>query len=130
MIGWMVILVFNNVLKNIQILSQVGSDNLHRSVQSKELQILMKNTLVIHITCLLIIFTLTFPEENLLQIIVDLLLTDTETTAVSLRWLLLYLIHNPDIQQKCQNEIYEVKFFKIISHEKKNVNSNVLGILH
>ena len=42
MIGWMVILVFNNVLKNIQILSQVGSDNLCRSVQSKELLILMK----------------------------------------------------------------------------------------
>ena len=52
------------------------------------------------------------PEENLFQVIMDLFVIGTDTTAGALRWLLLYLIHNPDIQQKCQNEIHEVHFFK------------------
>ena len=48
----------------------------------------------------------------------DLFIIGTETTAGTLKWLLLYLIHNPDIQQKCQNEIHEVNILKIISHGK------------
>ena len=41
----------------------------------------------------------------------DLFLAGTDTTAGTLRWLLLYLIRNPDVQQKCQNEIHKVIFF-------------------
>ena len=40
--GWMVILVFNNVVQNMQILWQISRDDFHRSVESKELLMLMK----------------------------------------------------------------------------------------
>ena len=50
-----------------------------------------------------------FVEGQLFQTILDLFIGGTETTASTLRWILLYLINNPDVQKKCQEEINKVK---------------------
>ncbi|XP_051855717.1 cytochrome P450 2J2-like [Antechinus flavipes] len=47
----------------------------------------------------------TFNEENLVQVIIDLFLGGTETTATTLRWALLYMIHHRDVQEKVQEEL-------------------------
>ncbi|XP_068945237.1 cytochrome P450 2J2-like [Petaurus breviceps papuanus] len=49
--------------------------------------------------------TSTFNEENLIQVIIDLFLGGTETTATTLRWALLYMIHHRDVQEKVQKEL-------------------------
>ena len=43
--------------------------------------------------------------ENIKKIILDLFFAGTDTTAASLSWFLLFMIHFPDIQRKCQEEI-------------------------
>ena len=53
-------------------------------------------------------------EENLFQVIADLFLADTDTTAATQRWVILHLLHNPNVQKKCQDEIFKVeKVFSI-----------------
>ena len=44
-------------------------------------------------------------EENLKYILRDLILAGTETTATSLKWTILHLTNNPDIQTKLHKEI-------------------------
>ncbi|NXY22985.1 CP2J6 protein, partial [Atrichornis clamosus] len=47
----------------------------------------------------------TFDEVNLIQIISDLFIAGTETTATTLCWALLYMVLYPDIQEKVQKEL-------------------------
>ncbi|XP_044216827.1 cytochrome P450 2J6-like isoform X4 [Thunnus albacares] len=49
-----------------------------------------------------------FNEINLTMCSVDLFLAGTETTSTTLQWALVYLIKNPDIQEKVQAEIDRV----------------------
>ena len=46
--------------------------------------------------------------ENMQRVILDLFITGSETTASGLRWILLFLIHNPDIQRKVKDELDHV----------------------
>ncbi|XP_039203157.1 cytochrome P450 2A3-like [Crotalus tigris] len=46
-----------------------------------------------------------FHEENLVQVIVDLFLTGTDTIAVILSWALFFMAVHPNIQEKVQKEI-------------------------
>ncbi|KAJ8297704.1 hypothetical protein KUTeg_024235 [Tegillarca granosa] len=47
-------------------------------------------------------------EPQLTRTILDLFAAGTETTSSALRWAIVYLIHNPDIQEKMRQEIYSV----------------------
>ncbi|NXW66024.1 CP2J6 protein, partial [Eurystomus gularis] len=47
----------------------------------------------------------TYDEENLMQIIFDLFVAGTETTASTLRWALLYMVVYPGVQEKVQKEL-------------------------
>ncbi|XP_070764313.1 cytochrome P450 2J2-like [Enoplosus armatus] len=49
-----------------------------------------------------------FNIENLLVCTLDLIEAGTETTATTLRWALVYMMHYPEIQQKVQEEIDRV----------------------
>ena len=46
--------------------------------------------------------------ENLKRIIFDLFIAGTDTTAASLSWFILYMMHFPEVQRKCQEEIDRV----------------------
>ncbi|KAK7500080.1 hypothetical protein BaRGS_00008627 [Batillaria attramentaria] len=50
----------------------------------------------------------TVNTENLLKIIGDLFVAGTETTATAIRWALVFFLHNPDVQDKCYDEIQRV----------------------
>uniref|UniRef100_A0A8B9YK12 Cytochrome P450 2J2-like n=1 Tax=Bos mutus grunniens TaxID=30521 RepID=A0A8B9YK12_BOSMU len=52
--------------------------------------------------------TSSFQEENLIYNTLDLFLAGTETTSTSLRWGLLFMALNPEIQEKVQAEIDRV----------------------
>ncbi|XP_048253649.1 cytochrome P450 2D14-like [Haliotis rufescens] len=49
----------------------------------------------------------TLDLENLTMVIADLFAAGTETTSTTIRWTLAYFLHNPDIQEKCFQEIQE-----------------------
>ncbi|XP_050416707.1 cytochrome P450 2U1 [Patella vulgata] len=49
-----------------------------------------------------------FDDNGMLRAIIDLFTAGSDTTAGSLDWGLLYMILNPDIQKKCQEEIDSV----------------------
>ncbi|ESP01493.1 hypothetical protein LOTGIDRAFT_180305 [Lottia gigantea] len=49
----------------------------------------------------------TLDIENLRAICTDVFGAGTETTSTTLRWILLYFIHHPEIQEKCYKEIVE-----------------------
>ncbi|XP_022102205.1 cytochrome P450 2D27-like [Acanthaster planci] len=49
-----------------------------------------------------------FTEENLTWVIGDLFAVGTETTALTLRWALLYMVTHTNVQQKVQQELDEV----------------------
>lgn len=40
----------------------------------------------------------TFSEENLIQVVIDLFLGGTDTTATTLHWAIIYLVHHRAIQ--------------------------------
>ena len=44
-------------------------------------------------------------EESLMASIMDLFLGGIETTAATLSWGILYMLHNPEVQKKVQNEL-------------------------
>ncbi|KAM6219190.1 cytochrome P450 2J2-like [Rhynchocyon petersi] len=52
--------------------------------------------------------TSSFDEENLVCSTLDLFVAGTETTSTTLRWALLYMALNPEIQEKVQAEIDKV----------------------
>ncbi|XP_066275396.1 uncharacterized protein [Branchiostoma lanceolatum] len=45
------------------------------------------------------------PLDNIINVIKNLFAAGTDTTATTLRWALLYLLKNPDVQRKVQDEI-------------------------
>ncbi|CAH1777729.1 unnamed protein product, partial [Owenia fusiformis] len=49
-----------------------------------------------------------FTEEQLMWNIEDLFAAGTDTTALSLRWLLLCMLHYPDVQQRVRKDIHDV----------------------
>ena len=51
-------------------------------------------------------------ENDILLLIFDLFLAGTETTSTTLNWMMVYLIRNQDIQNKCRREIHKVVFNK------------------
>ena len=51
-------------------------------------------------------------ENDIFRLIFDLFLAGTETTSTTLNWMMVYLIRNQDIQNKCRREIHEVVFNK------------------
>ena len=48
-----------------------------------------------------------FSEDQLLGIIFDLFLAGAETTSTTLKWAVLFMTLNTDVQQKCRHEIEE-----------------------
>ncbi|XP_072013988.1 cytochrome P450 2U1-like [Amphiura filiformis] len=52
--------------------------------------------------------TVALSEENLLRTLVQLFIAGSETTVTTLRWCFLYMIANPDIQSRVQDEIDSV----------------------
>ncbi|KTF94071.1 hypothetical protein cypCar_00038433, partial [Cyprinus carpio] len=50
----------------------------------------------------------TFHENNMVMSVSDLFLAGTDTTATTIRWGLIFLIQNPDVQERCHNEIFRV----------------------
>ena len=49
-----------------------------------------------------------YARKDLLKVVLDLFSAATDTTSVSLRWFILYLIKYPEIQKKCQEEVDKV----------------------
>jgi len=47
-------------------------------------------------------------EEDAFNIILDLFLAGTETTSTTLQWLMIYMMYNQDVQEKCRQEIHQV----------------------
>ncbi|XP_021512344.2 cytochrome P450 2J4-like isoform X2 [Meriones unguiculatus] len=58
--------------------------------------------------------TTSFNEENLICSTLDLFFAGTETTSNTLRWALLYMTVNPEVQEKVQAEID-----RVIGHDKQ-----------
>ncbi|CAM4675739.1 hypothetical protein PO909_014358 [Leuciscus waleckii] len=50
----------------------------------------------------------TFHEENMVMSVADLFLAGTDTTSTTIRWGLIYLAQNPDVQERCHEEIVQV----------------------
>uniref|UniRef100_A0A8C1L961 Uncharacterized protein n=1 Tax=Cyprinus carpio TaxID=7962 RepID=A0A8C1L961_CYPCA len=50
----------------------------------------------------------TFHENNMVMSVSDLFLAGTDTTATTIRWGLIFLIQNPDVQERCHEEIVRV----------------------
>ncbi|XP_056589187.1 cytochrome P450 2B4-like [Triplophysa dalaica] len=50
----------------------------------------------------------TFHEENMLMSTADLFLAGTDTTATIIRWGLIFLMENPEVQERCHEEIVQV----------------------
>ncbi|XP_036624011.1 cytochrome P450 2J2-like [Trichosurus vulpecula] len=75
--------------------------------------------------------TSTFDEENLIQVIIDLFLGGTETTATTLRWALLYMTHHRDVQEKVQKELDAVLApSQVISFEDRKRLPYTNAVLH
>ncbi|XP_046567705.1 cytochrome P450 2D26-like [Haliotis rubra] len=49
----------------------------------------------------------TLDSKNLKKVIADLFVAGTETTATTIRWTMIYLLNNPEIQERCFREIQE-----------------------
>ena len=47
-------------------------------------------------------------DENLFGAMIDLVVAGSETTTTVIHWSMYYLAANPDIQEKCRQEIYKV----------------------
>ncbi|XP_004640851.1 cytochrome P450 2B4-like [Octodon degus] len=47
----------------------------------------------------------TFNEENLIQVVIDLFLGGTDTTATTLRWALIYMVQHGAVQDRVQHEL-------------------------
>ena len=56
-----------------------------------------------------------FTGEALYGAIIDLFIAGSETTSNSLNWCILYMQEFPEIQKRCQEEIFEVNYVKLYS---------------
>ncbi|XP_056304775.1 cytochrome P450 2B19-like [Danio aesculapii] len=62
-----------------------------------------------------------FHEGNLVISATDLFLAGSDSTATSIRWGLLFLIQNPDVQERCHEEIVQVLGYdRLPSMEDRN----------
>lgn len=72
-------------------------------------------------------------KENMLRIILELFIVGVETTATALSWAFLFLAENPDVQQKCQQEIDDILGDKLIKFSDKGklayVNATIMEVL-
>ncbi|KAA0706602.1 Cytochrome P450 2B15 [Triplophysa tibetana] len=50
----------------------------------------------------------TFHEENMVRTAADLFLAGTDTTATTIRWGLIFLMENSEVQERCHEEIVQV----------------------
>ncbi|KAK2885258.1 hypothetical protein Q8A67_016095 [Cirrhinus molitorella] len=50
----------------------------------------------------------TFHEDNMVMTVSDLFLAGTDTTATTIRWGLIFLTQNPEVQERCHEEIVQV----------------------
>uniref|UniRef100_A0A673N3P5 Cytochrome P450 2B19-like n=1 Tax=Sinocyclocheilus rhinocerous TaxID=307959 RepID=A0A673N3P5_9TELE len=50
----------------------------------------------------------TFHEDNMVMSVSDLFLAGTDTTSTTIRWGLIFLTQNPDVQEQCHEEIVRV----------------------
>lgn len=53
-------------------------------------------------------FDVYYTEDNLEGVVLDLFGAGTDTTASSILWAIIYLVNNPDVQEKLRNELTEV----------------------
>ncbi|XP_034264197.1 cytochrome P450 2C20-like [Pantherophis guttatus] len=75
--------------------------------------------------------TSTFDEDNLVQVIVDLFLTGTDTIAVTLSWGLFFMAVHPNIQEKVQKEIENaLDPHKTICHEDRKKLPYSYAVIH
>ncbi|XP_050002610.1 cytochrome P450 2J5-like [Alexandromys fortis] len=73
----------------------------------------------------------TFNEENLIQVVIDLFLGGTDTTATTLSWALVYLVHHRAIQERVQQELDEVLgASQAISYEDRERLPYTRAVLH
>ncbi|XP_035678343.1 cytochrome P450 2U1-like [Branchiostoma floridae] len=61
-----------------------------------------------------------FTDKQLQELLFDLFIAGTETTATTTRWALLYMILNPDIQEKVRQEIDSVLGQAFPSYDQRN----------
>ena len=56
----------------------------------------------------MVCFLICLSDEQLLWSIADLFAAGIETTATTLKYLILFLLHNPTIEQRMRNEIHDI----------------------
>ncbi|KFQ21429.1 Cytochrome P450 2J6, partial [Mesitornis unicolor] len=72
-----------------------------------------------------------YDEENLVHVINDLFLGGSETTSTTLYWALLYMVVNPDIQEKVQKELDAVLGpSKLICYEDRRKLPYTNAVVH
>ena len=54
-------------------------------------------------------------EDDAFRTILDMFLAGTETTNTTLQWLFIYLMYNTAVQDKCREEIYQVRVVFILT---------------
>jgi cytochrome P450 len=68
-------------------------------------------------------------EDQLLSILADLFAAGSETTATTIRWTVLYLMHNVDIQNKMWKEIDNVVGVGRLPSDKVNITVSKIEII-
>ncbi|XP_015746212.2 cytochrome P450 2J2-like isoform X1 [Python bivittatus] len=72
-----------------------------------------------------------FSEDNFVQTVIDLLIGGAETSSTTLYWGLLYLLKNPDVQEKIHHEIDAVLGpSQMITYEDRNRLPYTNAVLH
>ncbi|KFQ29506.1 Cytochrome P450 2J6, partial [Merops nubicus] len=72
-----------------------------------------------------------YDEDNLVYVINDLFLGGSETSSTTLYWGLLYMVVNPDIQEKVQKELDAVLGpFQLISYEDRRKLPYTNAVVH
>ncbi|NXN98244.1 CP2J2 protein, partial [Rhinopomastus cyanomelas] len=73
----------------------------------------------------------TYDEDNLVCVINDLFLGGSETSSTTLYWGLLYMVANPDIQEKVQKELDAVlSLTQLISYEDRKKLPYTNAVVH
>ncbi|XP_066299833.1 cytochrome P450 2D4-like isoform X1 [Branchiostoma lanceolatum] len=62
-----------------------------------------------------------FTDKQLQEVLIDLFMAGTETTATTIRWALLYMMINPEIQEKVHQEIDSVLGQSLPSYAQQNL---------